>query len=302
MKIERYPPFNVLQTLLVVSRCGSFTAAAQQLFMSQSAVSRHIQQIEEYFGCPLFVRHTRMVVPTTECHRLVPIVEELLATARRSMHITTMGGQTITLRVTPTLAARWLLPRLNDFYAEAPGTQLNIDTAWFLPTNFGEGTLDAAILFGTGSWEGLEATCLMRERLTPVCSPQVASGTPPLAKPEDLKQHTLLHSSFGRRGWMLWLQQVGELASHTFREQVFDTLDLAFSAATRGMGVALGDLNLIGENLSNGSLVAPFEQILETGAGYYLVHPPRNEYREKLKPLLKWLQASVDGKAPRRAG
>ncbi|MHB9842295.1 LysR substrate-binding domain-containing protein [Paraburkholderia terrae] len=293
MKIERYPPFNVLQTLLVVSRCGSFTAAAQQLFMSQSAVSRHIQQIEEYFGCSLFVRHTRMVVPTTECHRLVPIVEELLATARRSMHITTMGGQTITLRVTPTLAARWLLPRLNNFYVEVPGTQLNIDTAWFLPTNFGEGTLDAAILFGTGNWEGLEATCLMRERLTPVCSPQIATGTPPLKQPEDLKQHTLLHSSFGRRGWMLWLQQVGELANYAYREQVFDTLDLAFSAATRGMGVALGDLNLIEENLSNHSLVTPFTQILETGAGYYLVHPPRNEYREKLKPLLQWLLDSV---------
>ncbi len=176
MKIERYPPFNVLQSLLVVARCGNFTAASQQLFLSQSAVSRHIQQIEEYFGCALFVRHTRMVVPTAECQRLVPIVEELLATARRSMHITSTGGQTITLRVTPTLAARWLLPRLPDFYAEVPGTQLNIDTAWFLPTNFGEGTLDAAILFGNGRWEGLEATCLMRERLTPVCSPQTARG------------------------------------------------------------------------------------------------------------------------------
>ncbi|CAE6837676.1 Glycine cleavage system transcriptional activator [Paraburkholderia nemoris] len=103
MKIERYPPFNVLQTLLVVARCGNFTAASQQLFLSQSAVSRHIQQIEEYFGCALFVRHTRMVVQTAECQRLVPIVEELLATARRSMHITNSGGQTITLLSRP----RW---------------------------------------------------------------------------------------------------------------------------------------------------------------------------------------------------
>ncbi|MCX4161593.1 MULTISPECIES: LysR substrate-binding domain-containing protein [Paraburkholderia] len=297
MKIERYPPFNVLQTLLVVARCGNFTAAAQQLFLSQSAVSRHIQQIEEYFGCALFVRHTRMVVPTVECQRLVPIVEELLATARRSMHIPSMGGQTVTLRVTPTLAARWLLPRLPDFYAEAPGTQLNIDTAWFLPTNFGEGTLDAAILFGTGRWDGLEATPLMRERLTPVCSPQMAEGTsgmPPLAEPADLKQHTLLHSSFGRRGWMLWLQkESGELAAHTYREQVFDTLDLAFNAAVRGLGVALGDLNLLQESLASGALVRPFQRVLETGAGYYLVHPPRNEYREKLKPLLVWLQAQT---------
>ncbi|WP_158934680.1 LysR substrate-binding domain-containing protein [Burkholderia sp. S171] len=290
MKIERYPPFNVLQSLLVVARCGNFTAASQQLFLSQSAVSRHIQQIEEYFGCALFVRHTRMVVPTAECQRLVPIVEELLATARRSMHIISTGGQTITLRVTPTLAARWLLPRLPDFYAEVPGTQLNIDTAWFLPTNFGEGTLDAAILFGNGRWEGLEATSLMRERLTPVCSPQTAHGPHPLAEAADLKHHTLLHSSFGRRGWMLWLQQESdELASHTYREQVFDTLDLAFGAAVRGHGVALGDLNLVQENLASGALVAPFERVLETGSGYYLVHPPRNEYREKLKPLLAWL-------------
>ncbi|WP_118185924.1 LysR substrate-binding domain-containing protein [Paraburkholderia phosphatilytica] len=293
MKIERYPPFNVLQTLLVVFRCGSFTAAAQQLYLSQSAVSRHVQQIEEYFGCSLFVRHTRMVVPTAECHKLVPIVEELLATARRSMHITTTGAQTITLRVTPTFASRWLLPRLSSFYTDVPGAQLNIDTAWFLPTNFGEGTLDAAILFGTGNWEGLQATCLMREKLTPICSPQTASGMPPLVVPEDLKNHTLLHSSFGRRGWLLWLQQVGNLENHSYREQVFDTLDLAFSAAARGMGVALGDLNLVEENLSNSSLVTPFEQVVETGAGYYLVHPPRNEYREKLKPLLDWLLISV---------
>jgi LysR family glycine cleavage system transcriptional activator len=293
MKIDRYPPFNVLQTLLVVARCGNFTSAAQQLFLSQSAVSRHIQQIEEYFGCSLFVRHTRMVAPTAECLRLVPIVEELLAIARQSLHVTHRGDQTITLRVTPTLAARWLLPRLTDFYERVPGTQLNIDTAWFLPNNFGEGKLDAAIQFGTGRWDGLEATCLMRERLTPVCSPQLAHRTPPLARPDDLKQHTLLHSSFGRHDWMRWLQQEGNLAAHTFREQVFDTLDLAFSAAVRGLGVALGDLNLVEESLANGSLVTPFERIVETGAGYYLVHPPRNEYREKLKPLLNWLQAQA---------
>ena len=74
------------------------------------------------------------------------------------------------------------------------------------------------------------------------------------------------------------------------------TLDLAFGAAVRGMGVALGDLNLVQENLSNGALVAPFERVLESGSGYYLVHPPRNEYREKLRPLLAWLQgiAAVD--------
>src|SRR5258708_15031153 len=121
MKIERYRSFNVLQTLVVVGRCGNFTAASQQLFLSQSAVSRHIQQIEEYFGCALFVRHTRMVVPTAECQRLVPIVGEVLATARRSMHILSTGGQTLTLRGTPTLAPRRLLPRLPDFYAGVPG-------------------------------------------------------------------------------------------------------------------------------------------------------------------------------------
>jgi LysR family transcriptional regulator, glycine cleavage system transcriptional activator len=296
MKIERYPPFNVLQTLLVVARCGNFTAAAQQLFLSQSAVSRHIQQIEEYFGCALFVRHTRMVVPTAECHRLVPIIEEMMAIARRSMHVSSVGGQTVTLRVTPTLATRWLLPRMHTFYDEAHGIQLQIDTAWFLPTNFGEGTLDAAILFGTGRWDGLEATPLLRERLTPVCSPQLATDEAPLNEPADLARHTLLHSSFGRRGWMVWLQEESEaLAAHAFREQVFDTLDLAFNAATRGLGVALGDLNLLEESLANGTLVRPFERVVETGAGYYLVHPPRNEYREKLKPLLTWLLSKTAG-------
>jgi LysR family glycine cleavage system transcriptional activator len=176
-----------------------------------------------------------------------------------------------------------------NFYAEVPGIQLNIDTAWFLPTNFGEGTLDAVIQFGTGRWDGLEATCLMRERVTPVCSPQTARGTPPLVVPGDLMQHTLLHSNFGRHGWILWLEQEGDLAAQTYREQVFDTLDLAFSAAARGLGVALGDLNLVEESLASGELVTPFERVVETGAGYYLVHPPRNEYREKLKPLLTWL-------------
>src|SRR5258707_13484249 len=125
MKIERYPPFNVLQSLLVVARCGNFTAASQQLFLSQSAVSRHIQQIEEYFGCALFVRHTRMVVPTAECQRLVPIVEELLATAGRSMYMISTGGQTITLRGPRTLAAPWLVGRVRDFYREVAGSQLH---------------------------------------------------------------------------------------------------------------------------------------------------------------------------------
>src|ERR1700748_1229296 len=104
MKIERYPPFNVLQTLLVVARCGSFTAAAQQLFLSQSAVSRHIQQVEEYFGYPLFERQSRAVIPTAQCNRLIPLIEELIATAQRSVQGLNPGLRRLTVRVAPTFA------------------------------------------------------------------------------------------------------------------------------------------------------------------------------------------------------
>src|SRR5258706_8791626 len=112
MKIERYPPFNVLQSLLVVARCGNFTAASQQLFLSQSAVSRHIQQIEEYFGCALFVRHTRMAVPTAECQRLVAVVGKLVVNAPRLLLIVIVGAPNLTVPVNPNLGARLVPARL----------------------------------------------------------------------------------------------------------------------------------------------------------------------------------------------
>jgi LysR family transcriptional regulator, glycine cleavage system transcriptional activator len=292
-KIDHYPPFNVLRSFLVVTRCRSFTVAARELFLSQSAVSRHIQQVEEYFGYPLFERQSRAVIPTAQCNRLIPLIEELIATAQRSVQGLNPGLRRLTVRVAPTFARLWLLPRLANFYASTADTELVIDTAWTAPVSFGDGALDAAIEYGRGRWDSLESVPLMREHVTPFCSPQVAAGPPPLRTPDDLARCTLLHSHFDGHGWAAWLQEDVGFA-HPRREHIFDTLDLAFTAAVRGHGVAIGDINLAQEHLANGTLVRPFERSVETGSGYYLVYPPRNEYRQKLAVLLDWLHGEIE--------
>ncbi|MDB6048741.1 MAG: Transcriptional regulator [Pseudomonas sp.] len=285
----RLPPLRGLEVFAAAARYGTFSRAAKELFVTQSAISRQIQQLEEHLGVILFVRHKTGLRLTPEAEALLPVVEDAFARLTNMCNSLRTASQVLTLRMPPTLATRWFLPLLPSLRVLMPDVDVRVTTYDAWEPRFEDSDIDAAIIHGRGEWKGVEAIPLMAERLTPVCSPEMAKR---LTQPADLKSMPLLHC-IPANGWSRWLEAagVGSIASH--RGQTFDTLDLALSAATRGQGIALGDLNLVRESLKDGVLVAPFETELNQGIGYYLIYPALRAQLPKIRALREWLLDAV---------
>lgn len=288
--LQRLPPLRALEVFATAARCGAFSRAAKELFVTQSAISRQIQQLEEHLGVILFIRHKTGLRLTPEAEALLPVVNDAFARLTNMCNSLRNAGQVLTLRMPPTLATRWFLPLLPSLRVVMPDVDVRVTTYDAWEPRFEDSDVDAAIIHGRGDWKDVEAIRLMAERLTPVCSPELAKR---LTKPADLKAMPLLHS-IPVQGWSRWLEVagVGGVAFH--RGQTFDTLDLALSAATRGQGVALGDLNLVRESLNDGVLVAPFETELNQGIAYYLIYPTPRAQLPKIRALREWLLAAVE--------
>ena len=286
---RRLPPLHALTVFAAAAAAGSFSRAADLLFVTQGAVSRQIQQLEKHLGCPLFVRHKRGLKLTAEGQRLLPVVDDALGRLAGACDNLRTIGQVLVLRMPPTFTARWFLPLLPELRALLPDVDVRITTFDAWEPEFERSDVDAAVVQGRGVWVGVEAVPLMPEVLAPVCSPQLAAG---LRTPADLLGLPLLHCE-PRDAWARWLHAVGVDNRDARRGQSFDTLELALAAATRGQGVAIGDLNLVRESLRDGVLVAPFPQTLEQGFSYYLVYPPDRAQQPKIRVLREWLTASA---------
>ncbi|HPW06929.1 MAG TPA: LysR substrate-binding domain-containing protein [Burkholderiaceae bacterium] len=286
---RRLPPLHALTVFAAAAGSGSFSRAAEVLFVTQGAVSRQIQQLEKYLGCPLFVRHKRGLRLTAEGQLLLPVVDDALGRLAGACDGLKNSGHVLVLRMPPTFTARWFLPILPDLRALLPDVDVRITTYDAWEPEFERSDVDAAVVQGRGTWGGVESVALMPEVLTPVCSPQLAAGINSAA---DLIKLPLLHCS-PVDAWPKWLHAVGAGHKPTRRGQTFDTLELALAAATRGQGVAIGDLNLVRESLRDGILVAPFAQTIEQGLSYYLVYPPDRAQQPKIRILREWLTESA---------
>lgn len=286
---QRLPPLQTLQTFSSVASSGSFTAAALELCLSQSAVSRQIQQLEYYFSCTLFERHTRKVVLTEQGMKLLPLIENILASFRNSFESTRNIVRTLNVRMPPTLARRWFLPLLPDLLESYPDLNINLDTAWFLQPNFRLGGMDVLITYGNGNWPGMDVIPLLKERLTPLCAPSLMHKMGGALQLEDLSSVLLLHSNPRHSDWLLWLQAEGLYAFKASRNQVFDTQDFAITAAASGYGVVMGDLNFVGQDLNSGALVRPFARTVENGYGYYAIYPNKIDSKLKARDFINWI-------------
>lgn len=280
------PPLHALEVFTLSAQLGTFSRAAKALAVTQSAVSRQIQQLEEHLGVTLFVRHKLGLRLTPEGEALLPVVEDAFGRVTRICESLRTAGQVLTLRMPPTIAARWFLPLLPSLRLLMPDMDVRVTTydSW-LP-RFEDSDIDAAIIQGRGGWPGVEAIPLMSELLTPVCSADLARR---ISTPADLATVPLLHCETPAQGWARWFEIAGVAPPASHRGQTFDTSELALSAATRGQGIALGDLNLIRESLADGVLVAPFSPILNEGVSYYLIYPLARAPLPKIRALREWL-------------
>ncbi|MHC6224252.1 LysR substrate-binding domain-containing protein [Pseudomonas sp. X10] len=286
--MKRLPPLPALHTFLVTAQCCNFTRAAQQLHITQGAVSRQIAGLEEHLGYALFQRQARGLSLTREGQDWLPRVQQVFALIEDGVR--EVGGRSSTLQLkAPTCVMRWLLPRLMEWQALRPDVPVELTTTVQHGVDFRREGFDAAVVYGNAPNHGLQVRKLFDEQLTPVCAPSLLAGALPLVNLEDLARHMLLHPSRDEHDWRLWLRAAGaELGQHGPRQH-FETLDMAMAMASQGTGVAIGDWALIADDLRSGRLCTPFELKVATGKSYYLACPPKAATPALLE-LLDWLQ------------
>ena len=297
----RLPSLNGLRAFEAAARHMSFTAAAAELNVTQTAISHQIRRLEQELGVSLFVRQNRSLALTSEAKEYLPGIRAAfndlrLATDRLRRKD---NDRVLTVSTLASLAAKWLLPRLSSFQQAHPDIDVRITSSTSL-VDFRRDDVDAAIRYGRGHWPGLRADWLTADELFPVCSPALLQGgNKPLRCPEDLVQHTLLHTSGGYDDdWRLWLTAAG-LPSDISKQPglSFDLILMTIQAAIDGLGIAMGRTSYVEGDIAKGRLVVPFRFSLPADAGFYLVSPEARTEPAKLSAFRQWLLASIQGGA-----
>ncbi|MFC3941720.1 LysR family transcriptional regulator [Pseudomonas gingeri] len=290
--MKRPPPLPALHTFLVTAQCCNFTRAAELLHITQGAVSRQIAGLESHLGYALFQRQARGLSLTAQGRELFPRIQQVFNLIDEAVDQVGARREALQLKA-PTCMMRWLLPRLLQWQKERPDVPVELTTTVQHAVDFRREEFDAAVVYGAVPGPSVAYHHLFDEQLTPVCSPQLMNGPVPLNNLADLERHMLLHPTRDQRDWEAWLKMAGARVSNISKGQHFDTLDLAMSVASQGTGVAIGDWALIGEDLSAGRLVMPFDLRVRTGQAYYLVYPERAGTAPQLRELMEWLVAQA---------
>ncbi|CAE6695508.1 transcriptional regulator GcvA [Paraburkholderia nemoris] len=253
------PPLNALRAFEAAGRLGSFKEAAAELHVTHGAVSQQVRLLEEWLGASLFERHNRRVVltPAAEAYlaEVGPLFEQLSqATARYGLLETV--SRTLSVNAPATFTLRWLVPRLAQFRAEHPDVDVKVETSNELVESLKE-IYDVVIRGGPDTFYGYSMQLFLSEERLPVCSPALLQRLP-LRTPDDLREHTLLHTSSLPRLWPDWLARAQISALRPAATLTFDHFYLTLQAAIDGIGIAMGPTALVSDDLATGRLVAPF--------------------------------------------
>ncbi len=296
----RLPSLNGLRAFEAAARHLSFTLAAAELNVTQTAISHQIKRLEEELGLRLFVRKNRTLALTPKAKDYLPGVRAAFNDLRLATDrlLRKDEDNVLTVSTLASHAAKWLLPRLSAFQEAHPGIDVRITTSTSL-VDFKNGDVDAAIRYGRGHWPGVRAQWLMADELFPVCSPALLNSARPLRCPEDLAHYTLLHTSGGYDDdWRQWLTAAGLPTDISKQPGVsFDLIFMTVQAAIDGIGVAMGRTSYVQDDIAKGRLVVPFKIALPADAGFYLVSPESSDEPQKLKLFRQWLLAAVQHKS-----
>jgi LysR family glycine cleavage system transcriptional activator len=287
------PPLNPLAVFDTVSRLGSFTLAAAELCVSQSAVSRQVAVLEGFLGVRLFRREPQGVTLSPEGKayqaEVAPSFARIVAATDALRSANRQGP--LRLRVYATFAVKWLIARLPRFHAQHPAIKVQLSTT-AAPVDFTRDAVDMAVQFGDGEWPGLSSQLLMRDVIQPVCSPQLLADHGGHMGLDTLGRHRLLHSHYRRDDWPDWLRSVGQ-ANRLVAGDEFPSSVLTLHAAAEGLGIAIGQMSLLGEDLRSKRLVTPFSQPLERPLGHYVVWSKSNLPDVRGRALARWLSAEA---------
>lgn len=293
--MKRMPPLNSLRVFEAAARHLSFTKAADELHVTPGAVSQQIKALEDFIGAPVFRRQKRALLLTDEAQASLPILREgfdRLSEAGRILSSRVDSGK-LTVSVAPSLAAKWLVPRLDHFHEKHPEVDVWV-SADMEVVDFAADDVDLAIRYGSGGYDGLETEHLMSETIVPVCSPRLLIGDHPLKAPHDLAHHTLLHDGSPDKDescptWPMWLKAAGVSEIDGERGPKFNQSSLVIEAAVAGKGVALAKSQLALADLEAARLVIPFDMTTPSDFSYYVVHPPSRAASQAVKAFKAWL-------------
>jgi len=294
---RRLPPLNALRAFEAAARHLSFKAAAQELNVTPAAISQQIRALEEECGTPLFRRLTRALELTETGRAAAPVVGDAFARLHEGAEILRRPqmSRIVTVSTAPSFGAKWLLPRLERFRARHPDLDVRID-ATDAPADFAGDGVDVALRYGRGSYPGLTSECLMGQTTFPVCSPALIEAGPPLACPQDLRHHTLLHVEWARLtenapNWRMWLRAARVDGVDAERGPRFSYESMALAAAIEGQGVALAGNVLVAGDLAAGRLVRPFAPDIaqETAFCFYVVYPPDRADEPRVRAFRDWV-------------
>jgi LysR family glycine cleavage system transcriptional activator len=297
------PSLDLLRGFECAARHLNFTRAADELFLTQSAVSRQIQALEARLAVRLFLRKRRGLALTAEGDRLYRAVQGALRQVQDALDSLQPAedGQRVTVTSTMAFCSLWLVPRLGEFHSAHPDVDVRV-AANDRVLNLERERIDISVRYCSKEDAPAGAQWLFAEELTPVCSPSLLPGRP-LDRPEDLFRHVLLHIEDPDNpspwlAWSNWLEAVGLRNLKPAGAVRFNYFDQCVRAALAGQGVALGRLPLVQDLLHDGSLAAPFEQRAPTTRSYWLVRATTAAHRPQVDRFAEWLVQTVRSAAP----
>ncbi|MBI3900421.1 MAG: transcriptional regulator GcvA [Gammaproteobacteria bacterium] len=291
---RRLPSLNAVRSFEAAARSLSFTKAAQELHVTQGAVSRMVQTLEQELGMPLFKRVGRSIELTPAGSAYYAQVGEALdriAAATRALQRAQDGGM-LSISVLPTFAMRWLVPRLSSFQQLYPDILVDV-TASEHAVNFATESIDVAIRYGLGQWPDTEATRVMHDTVGVFCAPALLQGGTPLRTPADLPKHRLLQHTTRPEAWSEFFAACGLPSPNMRHAPGFEHFFMIIEAAATGMGAAILPLFLAHDELASGRLVQAFAQTHKRKHGYYLVHARAAASVRKIKVFKEWLIAEA---------
>ena len=291
--LRRLPSLNALKAFEAAARHESFTRAAEELLVTQGAVSHQVKALELELGIKLFNRERQRLVITEAGRDYLTAVRDAfdrIAIGTEQL-LQRQNSGVLTVSTSPDFAAKWLVNRLGRFAEEHPNIDLRV-SATLHHVDFAREDVDLAVRHGDGNWPGLDVVRLSSEQLFPVCSPKLLTGRNRLARPADVLKFTLIHVD-DRKDWARWLEAAGVHGVELTHGPVLNRVSMAIDAAVDGQGIVLARTTLAAMDLINGRLLRPFAQELRLSKTYWIICPKATTTLPKIVTFRDWLVAEA---------
>lgn len=291
---KKLPPLNALKAFESAARHLNFTKAADDLFVTQAAVSHQIKLLEDFLGSPLFHRRNRLLELTETgsqyFEEIQPLLEQI-ASATEKVRLKN-SRQILSITTTPSFGMHWLVPRLNDFHEKFPDIEVRLTTAPQDEGFFGKDT-DVAIYYGTGHWQNLEVIKLIQARIMILASPEYLEDHP-IRTPDDLRGKNLIHVCSHTK----WKQMVDHLNLEEMNTEVgpmFSTTSMGIQAAKHRQGVVVINRILAQDEIDGGSMIEPIITDVYDEKAFYVVYPPQMAQVAKVQHFVEWITEEIKG-------